>query len=72
MILFAYLWSFFNIFIHECGHALTARIFGIIADKISVGVGLKLFSLGGGKYTKITFQILPAYGYTTHPPTSSR
>jgi membrane-associated protease RseP (regulator of RpoE activity) len=37
--LFAYLWSFLNIFIHECGHALTARGFGIIADKISVGVG---------------------------------
>ena len=64
ILFFCYLWSFLNIFIHECGHALTARAFGIVADKISIGVGWKLFSLGGGEYTKITFRILPAYGYT--------
>lgn len=29
IILFAYLW--------KCGHALTARCFGIVADKVNVG-----------------------------------
>ena len=64
IILFAYLWSFLNIFIHECGHALTARSFGIVADKVSVGAGWKLFSVGGGNYTKMTFRIFPVDGYT--------
>ncbi|CFW92807.1 Putative membrane-associated Zn-dependent proteases [endosymbiont DhMRE of Dentiscutata heterogama] len=70
---FSYFWSFFNIFVHECGHALTARGFGIIADKVSVGIGWKLFSFGGEKYTKMTFRAFPVYGYTrvemeTPPP----
>ena len=66
IIIFSYLWSFLNIFIHECGHALAARFFGIVADKISVGVGPRLFSFGGSNYTKMTFQIFPVGGYTTH------
>ncbi|RHZ35381.1 Zinc metalloprotease [endosymbiont GvMRE of Glomus versiforme] len=64
IVTFAYLWSFLNIFIHEFGHALTARGFGYVASKISVGVGWKLFSFGGGEYTEMTFQIFPVFGYT--------
>jgi hypothetical protein len=65
IITFAYLWSFLNIFIHECGHALTARGFGYVASKISVGAGWKLFSFGGGGYTKMIFRIFPVCGYTS-------
>ncbi|KLL05128.1 MAG: hypothetical protein MRERV_5c080 [Mycoplasmataceae bacterium RV_VA103A] len=59
---FSYFWSFFNIFVHECGHALTAHGFSY-SSKISVGVGPKLFSFGEGK---INFQIFPFYGFTSH------
>ena len=62
IVIFSYFWSFANIFIHECGHALTAYGFGY-SSKISVGAGLKLFSFSGGK---ITFRIFPVWGFTSH------
>lgn len=66
IVIFSYLWSFLNIFVHECGHALTASIFRHVVNEISVGVGPTLFISGIGKYTEINFQVFPISGYTKH------
>ncbi|WNE40409.1 MAG: hypothetical protein GBAus27B_000476 [Mycoplasmataceae bacterium] len=61
IIIFSYLWSFLNIFVHECGHALTTLFFGGYIKEINIGVGWKILSFWD---KKLIFQILPFEGVT--------
>ncbi|MDR1670510.1 MAG: site-2 protease family protein [Spiroplasmataceae bacterium] len=59
IIIFSYLWNFLNIFVHECGHALTALAFGGAFYRINIGVGWELLSFWK---RKLIFHILPIGG----------
>lgn len=54
----------FLIFIHECGHFVTARIFGVTIHEFSIGMGPKLFT-HNSKKTGISYSIraLPIGGF---------
>lgn len=50
------------IFIHELGHFLTAKHFGVLVHEFAIGMGPKIFSFGKGE-TKYSVRILPIGGY---------
>ena len=52
----------FLILIHEAGHYLTARLFGVGIKEFSLGMGPKLFS-NKGKNNDFTLRLLPIGGY---------
>lgn len=48
--------------IHELGHFLAAKFFGVYCGEFSIGMGPKLFSIQG-KETKYSLRLLPFGGY---------
>ena len=50
------------IFIHELGHFITAKRFGVLVHEFAIGMGPKLFSFGKGE-TKYSIRVLPIGGY---------
>ena len=50
------------IFIHELGHFLAAKKFGVLVHEFSIGMGPKLFSRKG-KETVYSLRLLPIGGY---------
>ena len=53
----------FLVFIHELGHYLTARLFGLKVIEFSVGFGKTLFSYTDKNYTKWKISLIPLGGY---------
>ncbi len=54
------------IFVHELGHFLAARIFGVRVNEFAIGMGPKLFSHRGKKSgTLYTLRLLPIGGYNS-------
>lgn len=50
--------------IHEFGHFLTAKLFGVYVHEFSIGMGQQLFSKQG-KETKYSLRLLPIGGYVS-------
>ena len=50
------------IFIHELGHFITAKRFGVLVHEFSIGMGPKIFSFGKGE-TKYSLRLLPLGGF---------
>ncbi|MBE7054579.1 MAG: RIP metalloprotease RseP [Ruminococcaceae bacterium] len=50
------------IFLHELGHFITAKRFGVLVHEFAIGMGPKLFSFGKGE-TKYSLRLLPIGGY---------
>ncbi len=50
------------IFLHEMGHFLTAKAFGVKVNEFALGMGPKLFSFGK-KETRYSLRLLPIGGY---------
>ena len=50
------------IVVHECGHLIAAKVFGVYCQEFSIGVGPKLFSKKG-KETEFTLRALPFGGF---------
>lgn len=61
-IIFTILGLGFVIFLHELGHMLVARWFGVGVPKFSIGMGPRLFSWSKGA-TEYSLRILPLGGY---------
>jgi len=61
-ILFAILFFSLIIFVHELGHFLTARLFGVTVHEFAIGMGPAIFSWGK-KETKYSIRIIPVGGY---------
>ncbi|MBQ4136756.1 MAG: site-2 protease family protein [Clostridia bacterium] len=56
------------IFIHELGHFLAARKFGVTVEEFSIGMGPKLFSrLSRKSGTRYSLRALPIGGYVSMP-----
>ena len=54
------------IFVHELGHFIAARIFGVRINEFAIGMGPKLFSYKGKKSgTLYSLRILPIGGYNS-------
>lgn len=51
------------VFIHEFGHFLAARFFGVQVEQFSIGFGKELFSCIDKKGTKWKFCLIPMGGY---------
>lgn len=50
------------VFLHELGHFLTAKSFGVLVHEFAIGMGPKIFSFGKGE-TKYSLRLLPLGGY---------
>lgn len=50
------------VFLHELGHFLTAKRFGVLVHEFAIGMGPKIFSFGKGE-TKYSLRLLPLGGY---------
>ena len=50
------------IFVHELGHFLVARKFGVVVEKFSLGFGPKIFSVTSGE-TEYLLSAIPLGGY---------
>lgn len=50
------------IFIHELGHFIAAKRFGVLVHEFSIGMGPKIFSFGNGE-TKYSLRLLPIGGF---------
>ena len=50
------------IFLHELGHFITAKRFGVLVHEFSIGMGPKIFSFGKGE-TKYSLRLLPLGGF---------
>ena len=54
------------IFVHELGHFIAARIFGVRVNEFAIGMGPKLFSYRGKKSgTLYSLRLLPIGGYNS-------
>ena len=53
----------FLVFIHELGHYLVGRFFGVKADAFSIGFGRELFGWTDGQGTRWKISALPLGGY---------
>lgn len=54
------------IFIHEFGHFICARMFGVPINEFSIGMGPKLFSFNSKKYdTVYSLRLFPIGGYVS-------
>lgn len=54
------------IFVHELGHFIAARIFGVRVNEFAIGMGPKLFSYKGKKSgTLYSLRLLPIGGYNS-------
>lgn len=50
------------VFLHEFGHFITAKKFGVLVHEFAIGMGPKLFSFGKGE-TKYSLRIFPIGGF---------
>lgn len=50
------------VFVHELGHLLAAKKYGVYCSEFAIGMGPKLFSIKG-KETKYTLRLLPIGGF---------
>lgn len=50
------------VFLHELGHFLTAKRFGVLVHEFAIGMGPKLLSFGKGE-TKYSLRLFPIGGY---------
>ena len=50
------------IFLHELGHFITAKRFGVLVHEFAIGMGPKIFSFGKGE-TKYSLRLFPIGGY---------
>ena len=56
------------IFIHELGHFIAARKFGVTVEEFAIGMGPKLFSRVSKKSgTRYSFRLFPIGGYVSMP-----
>ncbi len=56
------------IFVHELGHFLAARKFGVTVDEFSIGMGPKIWSkLSRKTKTRYSIRLLPIGGYVSMP-----
>lgn len=53
------------IFVHELGHFLTARLFGVTVNEFSIGMGPKLFLKKTKKSTIFSLRLLPIGGFVS-------
>lgn len=51
------------VFLHEMGHYLAARLFGVKAEEFSIGFGTELFGITDRRGTRWKFGLLPLGGY---------
>ncbi len=61
-VLFALVMFSLIIFVHEFGHFITARIFGVTVHEFAIGMGPKLFSWEKGE-TKYSLRLIPIGGF---------
>ncbi len=61
-VLFAFLMFSLIIFVHELGHFVTARIFGVTVHEFAIGMGPKMFSTVKGE-TKYSLRLIPIGGF---------
>ena len=52
----------FLIFIHEFGHFITAKLFGVKVNEFAIFMGPKLFQWGKGE-TRYSIRLLPIGGF---------
>ncbi|MBQ9778512.1 MAG: site-2 protease family protein [Clostridia bacterium] len=65
-VFFAILMFGLFIILHELGHFLMARLFGVGINEFSIGMGPKIFSKQGKKYdTKYSLRAFPIGGYVS-------
>lgn len=50
------------VLLHELGHFITAKKFGVLVHEFAIGMGPKIFSFGKGE-TKYSLRLLPIGGY---------
>lgn len=50
------------VFLHELGHFLVAKKFGVLVHEFAIGMGPKIFSFGKGE-TKYSLRLLPIGGF---------
>ena len=50
------------IFLHELGHFISAKKFGVLVHEFAIGMGPKIFSFGKGE-TKYSLRLFPIGGY---------
>ncbi len=62
-IVFAVLFFSLIIFVHEFGHFITARMFGVKVHEFAIGMGPKLVSWWGKKQTRYSIRIIPVGGF---------
>lgn len=55
------------IFIHELGHFIAARKFGVTVEEFSIGMGPKLFSKLSRSRIRYSIRLLPIGGYVSMP-----
>lgn len=53
------------VFVHELGHYLYARKFGVKVDTFSIGMGNELFGFNDKEGTRWKFSLIPLGGYVT-------
>lgn len=51
------------VFLHELGHYLAGRLFGVRADEFSIGFGRELFGITDKRGTRWKFSLLPLGGF---------
>ncbi|MEH6303875.1 site-2 protease family protein, partial [Salmonella enterica subsp. enterica serovar London] len=51
------------VFLHEMGHYLAGRVFGVKIDAFSIGFGRELFGWTDRRGTRWKFSVLPLGGY---------
>ena len=51
------------VFLHELGHYLAGRIFGVKAEEFSIGFGRELFGITDRRGTRWKFSLLPLGGF---------
>ena len=53
------------IFVHELGHFLTARFFGVTVNEFSIGMGPKIFSKKSKDGILYSLRLLPVGGFVS-------
>lgn len=53
----------FVVFVHEAGHYLTARLFGVRIKKFSLGFGREIWGFSGKNNTRYALSLIPLGGY---------
>ncbi len=62
-IIFVILFFSVIIFVHELGHFISARIFGVTVHEFAIGMGPKIWSKQGKRETKYSIRAIPIGGF---------